>query len=66
MGLFSRDVCGSLDRMFDLNRDGKLDIGEEAFMFEVMDEEEKEIKRMLRGSFHDFDEEDDEYDDDDY
>ena len=41
MDFFSREVKDSFDEMFDLNHDGKLDAGEQALQFEVMEEEMK-------------------------
>lgn len=43
MGPFDRPVRNSFERMFDFNGDGKLDLGEEAMMYDAMEEEEKDI-----------------------
>ena len=37
MGFFDRDVNNGFDDMFDFNRDGVLDPGEQAMEFEYMD-----------------------------
>lgn len=37
MSLFDHDVNDSLDRMFDLNHDGKIDSGEQSFMYYTYD-----------------------------
>ncbi len=34
MGFFDRDVRNGFDRMFDFNRDGKLDMSEQAMQFD--------------------------------
>lgn len=54
MGFWDREINGPLDDMFDLDRDGMLDPGEEAFKYDFLN------------SF--FDNDDDDYDglDDDY
>lgn len=64
MGIWDKDVDNSLDRMFDFNRDGKLDISEQSMQFDFLD-------RMTRDDedyddeddYEDFDYEDEEYDD---
>lgn len=35
--LFDQNVHNSTDRMFDLNNDGKIDSGEQSFMYEAYD-----------------------------
>ena len=44
MGFFDREVRGSFDRLFDLNRDGALDPAEQAFQMDFItrDMEEQE------------------------
>ncbi len=39
MGFFDQDVENSFDRMFDFNKDGKLDIDEQGMMFDFLDDE---------------------------
>lgn len=39
MGFWDRDVENSFDRMFDYNRDGHLDMFEQAMQFEFLEEE---------------------------
>lgn len=39
MGFFDRDVRNGFDRMFDFNRDGKLDMSERAMQFDYIDRE---------------------------
>ena len=39
MGFRDRDVESSLDEMFDLDRDGRLDIGEQALELEFLERE---------------------------
>lgn len=56
MGFFDRDVRNGFDRMFDFNRDGKLDMSEQAMQFDYIDRE------MSSDSADDSDE-DDELDD---
>ena len=41
MGFWDRDVESSLDEMLDLNRDGQIDIAEEALEFEYLEREMK-------------------------
>ena len=36
MGFWDKDIQGPLDDMFDLNRDGMLDPGEEAYKYEFL------------------------------
>lgn len=43
MVTFEEYLNSSLEAIFDANNDGKLDIGEQAEMLEVMEEEEKAI-----------------------
>ena len=50
MGFFDRGVNGSLDRMFDRNHDGRLDLSEQILQLEFMEEESDD--------FEDYDEED--------
>ena len=54
MGFFDKDVKNGFDKMFDLNKDGVLDPGEQAMQFafvdkisreEYSDEEEDELDR---------------------
>ena len=42
MGFFDRDVKNGFDRMFDFNRDGKLDAKERGMQFAFMDSEARE------------------------
>ena len=42
MGFFDRKVRGSFDRMFDYNRDGVLDMGEQAFQMDYIGKEMEE------------------------
>ncbi len=41
MGPFDRPVNGMLESVFDSNRDGKLDLSEEAMMHDYMEREDK-------------------------
>ena len=43
MGPFDRPVRNSFEKMFDFNGDGKLDICEEAMMYDYLEEEERFI-----------------------
>lgn len=43
MVTFEKYINSSLEAIFDANNDGKLDIGEQAEMLEMMEEEEKAI-----------------------
>ena len=53
-----RKVRDFFDRLFDMDRDGKLDAGEQGFQYEYLD-------RLSEGSSHpDDDEDDDEFDED--
>lgn len=60
MGFWDRDVNNSFDRMFDLNRDGKLNPVEQGMQFEFLDR----LTNDSSGNDSDYD--DDDYDDDDY
>lgn len=42
MGLFDRDIKNGFDEMFDLNRDGVLDPGEQAMQFAFVDRVSRE------------------------
>lgn len=64
MGFWDRDVENSFDRMFDYNRDGHLDMFEQAMQFEFLEEE----MRNTTGDVDDsdsFDEDDFDYMDED-
>lgn len=37
MSIFDHNVNDSMDKMFDLNNDGKIDSGEQSFMYEAYD-----------------------------
>lgn len=39
MGFFKRDVENGFDRMFDFDRDGELDMAEQAMQFDYLDRE---------------------------
>ena len=43
MGPFDRPVRGSFERMFDFDGDGRLDPGEEAMMYDYLEDEDKLI-----------------------
>ena len=53
MGFFDRDVKNSFDRLFDLNHDGVLSPGEQAFQMDFI------MKEMESNDSDDDDEEDD-------
>lgn len=55
----ARPVHGALDELFDFDRDGELDCGEEALKFDYID-------RMARTNGKGYDDEDDEDEDDDF
>ena len=42
MDFFDREVDGSLDEMFDMNRDGVLDINEQGFELEFLEEDDSD------------------------
>lgn len=57
-----RDVKNGFDEMFDFNRDGQLDAGEEAMQFMYMDQEYRE----LNGLDEDYDEIEDDFEEEDF
>lgn len=54
----------SFDRMFDFNRDGRLDITERAMQFEFLEEEERRIKGEQSSSLWDDDDDDFDFEED--
>ena len=53
------------NRLFDLNRDGKVDIFEKAFVYHTLfEDDDKNVSR--NDDYDDDDYDDDDYDDDDY
>ncbi len=42
MDFFDREVDGSLDEMFDMNRDGVLDMNEQGFELEFLEEDDSD------------------------
>lgn len=59
MGFWDRDIENSFDRMFDYNRDGHLDMFEQAMQFEFL---EDETRSMAGDVVDDSDSFDDEFD----
>ena len=59
MGFWDRDIENSFDRMFDYNRDGHLDMFEQAMQFESL---EDETRSMAGDVVDDSDSFDDEFD----
>lgn len=58
-----REVRDSFGRMFDFDRDGKIDASEQAAQFDYLEEEEREFEDEEDDDFDD--EEDDDFDDED-
>ena len=61
MDFFEREIGDSLERMYDHNYDGVLDNGERAFMYNDIEEEDREIS----GEYDDYDDDDDDDEEDD-
>lgn len=49
MSIFDHNVNDSMDKMFDLNNDGKIDSGEQSFMYEAYD---KTINKQTDDNSH--------------
>lgn len=66
MGFWDRDVENSFDRMFDYNRDGHLDMFEQAMQFEFLEDETRSMAGDVVDDSDSFDDEFDYMDEDEH